>query len=108
MLELLMVLGIVLGVIALVATAKVALAILLLPFKVLFWALAGVFKLILLPFQFLGGLILAVILLPLLLLAIPLLLGIGLPLLVIFGILLTFWIVGGILALVGSVLCGIG
>ena len=82
MIEILTVLGLSFGIILLAGAAKLVFAILGGLFHGAFWVVGGVFKLILLPFQLLGGLVLAVILLPLLLVAVPLLVAVGVPLLV--------------------------
>jgi hypothetical protein len=85
---------------------KIVFAILVWPLKVTFLVVAGIFQLILLPFQFLGGIVFAILFLPLLLLGTVLLVGVGVPLLAILGIGLAVWIVGGILALLGGLLFG--
>lgn len=81
--------------------AKLLFSILLLPFKAVFWVLGALFQLVLLPFQILGGLLLALLFVPLVLIGLPVLLGVGLPLLVI-GLLF-----GGVL-LAGAALCALG
>lgn len=82
MIEILTVLGLIFGIILLVGAAKVVLAILAGLVSGAFWFVGGIFRLVLLPFQLLGGLVLAVILLPLLLVTIPVLVAVGVPLLV--------------------------
>lgn len=106
MIELALLIGLLAGLLLLGLFFKVVFAILLWPLKAVFWVLGGLFHLILLPFQFLGGLLFAVLFLPLVLLGGLLLLGVGAPLLAILGIALAFWVVGGLLAIVGGLLFG--
>jgi hypothetical protein len=110
MLELLFLLGLVavlvgLGLI-LKAVFGLVFAFLFLPFKILGWVLGGVFRLLLLPFQIVGGLILGLIFLPLLLVGVPVLLGIGVPLLVAGVLFFGFWLVIGAVCLAGSLMFG--
>jgi hypothetical protein len=106
MIELALLLGLVGGLLLLALFFKVTLAVLFWPLKAVFWVLGGLFSLILLPFQFLGGLLFAVLFLPLLLLGMVLVVGLGAPLLVILGVALALWIVGGVLAILGGLLFG--
>lgn len=85
---------------------KLIVAVLIWPLKAVFWLAAGLLKLILLPFQFIGGIVFAVLVLPLIVLGVVMALGVGVPLLLIFGIALMLWIVGSVLALIGSVFLG--
>lgn len=85
---------------------KVVFTVLLWPFKTLFWLLGGLFSLIVLPFQLLGGLLMLLVLVPLAIAAVPLVLGIGIPLILVGVVLLPVllvvalgcWIVGAIFA----------
>ena len=106
MFELALLIGLLGALILTVVFFKIVFAILLWPLKLLFFLAAGVLQLILLPFQFVGGILLAVLFLPLLLLGTVFFVGIGVPLLVILGIGLAVWIIGGLLALLGGVLFG--
>jgi hypothetical protein len=85
---------------------KIVFAILFWPIKAVFWILGGILQLILLPFQLVGGILFAILFLPLLLLGTVFLFGIGVPLLAVLGLGLAVWIVGGILALLGGLLLG--
>jgi len=106
MLELALLAGLLGGLLLMALFFKVVFAILLWPFKLVFWILAGVFQLVLLPFQFLGGILFVILFLPLLLLGGVVLLGVGVPLLAILGLGLAVWIIGGILAIVGGAFFG--
>lgn len=106
MFELLVILGLVAGVVVLASVFKVALVVLLWPIKALFWLIGGLFKLILLPFQFVGGIVFAMIFLPLLAIALCLAVGLGAPLLALLAIAIVLWVVGAVLSLVGSLLFG--
>jgi hypothetical protein len=83
MIEILVLLGLIFGVILLAAAAKLVFALVAGLLHGVFWIVGGLFKLILLPFQLLGGLVLAALLLPLLLVAVPVLLAVGVPLLLV-------------------------
>jgi hypothetical protein len=101
MLELLILAGVLLALAVFAGIARFLIAVLLLPFKIVFFLIGAAFHLVLLPFQILGGLILALIFLPLLVIGLPLLLGLGVPLLLLAGGL-------GILFLAGAVCCALG
>ncbi len=106
MLELLIVAGGLLALVAFAGIARFLFAVLLLPFKLLFFALGAIVQLVLLPFQILGGAILLLVFLPLLLIGLPVLLGLGLPLLVLAGGLGVLFLIGAGLCALGSVLFG--
>ena len=106
MIELALFLGVLGGLVLLALFFKVVFAIVLWPLKALFWVLGGILALILLPFQFLGGILFALVILPLMLVGMVLLLGVGVPILAILGVALAIWIVGGMLAILGGLLLG--
>ncbi|MBZ0267907.1 hypothetical protein K8I85_07115 [bacterium] len=106
MIELALFLGLLGGLLLLAFFFKVVLAIVFWPLKALFWVLGGLLTLVLLPFQFLGGLLFAVLFLPLLALGLVVMVGVGAPLLAILGIALAVWVVGGLVAIVGGLLLG--
>jgi hypothetical protein len=85
---------------------RLLLKIIFFPFVALFWVLGGIFGLLILPFKILGGLVVFLIVLPLALVGLPLLLGLGLPIL--FGLLglVGFWLIGSLVCLAGGFLCG--
>ena len=85
---------------------KLTFAVLLLPFTALFWVLGGLFKLVVLPFKLVGGILLALMLVPVLLIGMPILLSLGLPLLLLGGLLFGIWVVGSLVCWVGGALCG--
>ena len=101
MLELFVLACVVMALVVFAGLAKFVLTLLLLPLKAAFWLLGALFQLVLLPFQIIGGLLLALLFVPLLLIGLPILLGIGLPLLVIGGLF------GGLL-LIGAAFCALG
>ncbi len=110
MLELLILLGGLTALVILGLLLKVTLAIvfsvLVLPLKILGFVLGGLFRLLFLPFQIVGGLLLGLLFLPLLLIALPLLVGIGVPLLVGGVLLFGLWIVVGAVCLMGTAMFG--
>ena len=61
MFELLILAGVIVGLFALAGVAKFLFALILLPIRAMFWLLGAALQLILLPFQLIGGLLLAVI-----------------------------------------------
>jgi hypothetical protein len=91
---------------AILGILKVAFAILFFPIAAFFWLVGGALKILFLPFQLLGGLILALVLLPLLLIGLPLLIGVGVPLALAAIALVGLWIVGSVFCLVGGLLFG--
>lgn len=96
-----------LGVLLLMALFfKVVFAVLVWPLKAVFWILAGIVQLVFLPFQIVGGILFAILTLPLLLLGAVFLVGVGVPLLAILGLVLAVGIIGGILAILGGLLGG--
>lgn len=103
MIELLLLIG---AFVLLVLFFKVVAAILIWPLKALFWVLGGLFTLILLPFQIVGGLLLAVLLMPVLLAGFVLVVGVGAPLLAVLGVGVVILAVVGTLALLGGLLLG--
>lgn len=106
MIELALILGLIAAAFLFVVFFKVAVAIIIWPIQAVFWLLGGLFKLILLPFQFVGGILFAVLVLPLIVLGVVLACGVGIPLLAILGVALALWIVGSVLALIGSLFLG--
>lgn len=83
MIEILTLLGLFFGIVLLAVAAKLVFGAIAVLFHGVFWIVGGLFKLILLPFQLIGGLVLAAIMLPLLILAVPVLLAVGVPLLLV-------------------------
>ena len=96
--------GLFAGLVVLVVFFKIIFAIVVWPFRLLFWILGGLFSLLLLPFQLLGVAMLGLLLLPMLILGLPLLLVVGIPVIVIAAIALPLILVGGGLLLVGKLL----
>jgi hypothetical protein len=86
---------------------RLILKIVFFPFTILFWVLAGMFQLLLLPFKVVGGLIVLLIFLPLALVGLPLLLGFGIPLLIGLIGLIGFWLLGSLICLAGGFFCGL-
>lgn len=105
--ELLIFLALLAGLVLFVLFAKICFAILVWPFKFLFFLIGAFFTLLFLPFQLLGGLLLLLLILPLLGLGLAIALTIGIPVLLFFGgmLLLVALFVGGAL-LVGGLLFG--
>jgi hypothetical protein len=86
---------------------RLILKILFFPFTVLFWVLGGIFQLLLLPFKILGGLVVLLVFLPLALVGLPLLLGLGIPLLIGLIGLVGFWLIGSLICVAGGFFCGL-
>jgi len=107
MIELALLLGLLGGLLLLaVFFFKVTMAIVFWPLKAVFWILGGLLTLVLLPFQFLGGLLFALLFLPLLVLGIVVTIGVGAPLLAILAFAVAIFVVGGLLAILGGLLFG--
>ena len=104
MLEFLFLVALLSGVVLVALFAKVAFGILCWPFKALFWILGGLFALLLLPFQLLGAVILAVIAIPLVVLGLVLAVGVALPVLLVVGAVVMVALVLGGIAAVGALL----
>lgn len=102
MLGLLGLFGLVIGLVLVVVFFKIVLALLVWPFRALFWILGGLF----LPFQLLGIAMLALVVVPVLLIGLPILLGIGVPVLLLAGLLFPLLLVVGGLLVLGRLFAG--
>ena len=86
MIEILTVLAVIAGIVLLVVALKLVFAIVGGILHATFWLLGGLFKLVLLPFQIVGGLLLGLAVLVLAAVALPIMLAVGVPLLLVAGV----------------------